>query len=171
MPNQRQRSLALLDRDVLARSTAPARARIRTYLAICHAWDLEPWPLSTRNVRAFAASLKHGGYRSSAVYFQALCSHQQRSLQTVVPPLIRHCIRDCIRFIQRGLGVSRLKDSFSFLQVGSIPFLEDASPFSFNSLPYVRDMCVIGRWSMLRESELASGRLSHLTLDASTVRP
>ena len=69
-PNQRARSLAALDEDVLARSTAPAHAsRLRTYQAVCKAWDLEPFPLSNENVRAFAASLKAGGYRSAAVYF------------------------------------------------------------------------------------------------------
>ena len=69
-PNQRARSLAALDEDVLARSTAPAHeSRLRTYQAVCKAWDLEPFPLSNENVRAFAASLKAGGYRSAAVYF------------------------------------------------------------------------------------------------------
>lgn len=81
-------------------------ARLRTYLAACHAWEVEPWPLSTTNIRAFAASMKQRGYRSSQVYFQTLCSHQQRHLGLEVPPLVRQHIRDSNRSIQRGLGVA-----------------------------------------------------------------
>lgn len=62
LPKQRKRSLDMLDHDVLARSTNPSTdARIRTYLAICSAWEVEPWPLTIQNVRCFGASSKLGG--------------------------------------------------------------------------------------------------------------
>ena len=53
-PNQRQKSIQDLDRDILARSTHPAiEARIRTYMAICRAWEVAAFPLDTTNVRCF----------------------------------------------------------------------------------------------------------------------
>ena len=80
LPNQRQKSLQMLDQDVLARSTTPAvEARVRTYMAICRAWEVAAFPLDNQNIRCFGASLKAGGYRSAAVYFQAICGHQQRA--------------------------------------------------------------------------------------------
>ncbi len=104
-PNNRKRSLELLDADILARTTNPSHeARLRTYLALCSVWSVTPWPLSFENIRAFGASLKSGGYRSAGIYFQSLCSHQQRVLHTPVPPMIRHCIKDCVRSHQTRLG-------------------------------------------------------------------
>ena len=78
-PNNRKRSLAQLDADVLARSSNPSQdARLRTYMCLCNIWEVRAFPLDFDNVRAFAASLKAGGYRSASVYFQTICSHQQR---------------------------------------------------------------------------------------------
>ena len=58
-PNSRQQSLQLLDNDMLARSTNPANdARVKTYLALCRAWEVPAFPLDNMNVRCFAASLK-----------------------------------------------------------------------------------------------------------------
>ena len=100
--------LDALDSDILARSTNPAHeARLRTYLAICTLWELPPWPLTSENIRAFGASMKQGGYRSAGIYFQSLCSHQQRALRTPIPPMIRYCIKDCVRSIKRVLGVDQ----------------------------------------------------------------
>lgn len=103
-PNKRKRSLAQLDADVLARSSNPSQdARLRTYMCLCNIWEVRAFPLDFDNVRAFAASLKAGGYRSAAVYFQTICSHQQRHMHTTVEPAVRHCIRDCIRSIKEDL--------------------------------------------------------------------
>eukprot|EP00438_Fugacium_kawagutii_P031607 Skav220683 [mRNA] locus=scaffold4902:39183:40898:- [translate_table: standard] len=171
LPNQRQRSLELLDQDILARSTNPSQeARIRTYQAICAAWELQPWPLCHANLRAFAASLKAGGYRSASVYFQAVCSHQQRHLHTPVDQMLRHTIRDCLRSILRGLGAHRLKDSFNGLKLAEVPISHDETAFDMEDLSHARDMAVIGLWYMLRESEMASAKLSHLSLDSMEVR-
>ena len=154
-PNQRQKSLQDLDRDILARSTHPAiEARIRTYMAICRA----AFPLDTTNVRCFGASLKAGGYKSSAVYYQAVMSHQQRTFKTQIPPIVKQCVRDCIRSIQRGLGVSQLKDAFNGLLIGNIEPTDDGDAFSFNNVSHCTDMAVIGLWFMLREAEMANAR-------------
>ena len=169
-PNQRQRSLQALDQDVLARTTNPAvEARVRTYLAICRAWEIQAFPLDNHNIRCFGASLKAGGYRSAAVYYQAVCGHQQRALQTPVPTMVKLGIRDCIRSIQRGLGESKLKDAFNGLLLGNLPPSMDEQPFSFGNTDHCRDMAVIGLWFMLRESELASARACDLRLEAKEV--
>eukprot|EP00438_Fugacium_kawagutii_P028771 Skav212377 [mRNA] locus=scaffold1983:152662:154377:+ [translate_table: standard] len=164
-PNERKRSLELLDSDVLAKSTNPTQdARVRTYLAICRVWDQEPWPLSVHSVRCFGASMKVGGYRSAAVYFQAVCSHQQRVLRTSVSSLIRCCIRDCVRSILRGLGVSKLKDSFDALKLGEIRTAAVDGPFDFGCDDHIKDMVIICTWYMLRESEMSQACLNHLSL-------
>ena len=148
-PNNRKRSLELLDADILARTTNPSHeARLRTYLALCSVWSVTPWPLSFENIRAFGASLKSGGYRSAGIYFQSLCSHQQRVLHTPVPPMIRHCIKDCVRSIKRGLGITRLKDGFPALGLALIPFLDDGRPFDLSCKIHTRDMAVIATWFM-----------------------
>ncbi len=166
-PNSRKRSLDALDADVLARSTNPAHeARLRTYLAICTVWEIPPWPLTSENIRAFGASMKQGGYRSAGIYFQSLCSHQQRVLRTPIPPMIRYCIKDCVRSIKRGLGVTRLKDGFPALGLTLIPILEDDKPFNIDLTPHARDMAVVATWFMLREIEIAAARASHLRVDS-----
>eukprot|EP00435_Cladocopium_sp_Y103_P044708 s2661_g12.t1 len=171
-PNQRQKSLRLLDQDVLARSTNPAyEARIRTYMTIARAWEVPAFPLNSSNIRCFAASLKAGGYRSAAVYFQAICSYQQRNLRTHVPQMVRATIRDCLRSISRGLGTSKLKDSFDALLLGRIEAVEDNEPFSFSLLHHIRDMSVLGIWYMMRESELAGARAGDLSLESNQAQP
>ena len=169
-PNQRQRALQELEDDMMARSTNPAmESRLRTYRIICDAWEVEPFPLSMTNIRAFGASMKQGGYRSASVYFQTLCTFQQRNLSTEVPPLVRRCIRDCVRSIRRGLGASTLKDAFDGRVLGQLDIGDDETPFNMDNPFHARDVCVIGMWFMLREQELAGARLGHLTLSGQEV--
>ena len=166
LPNQRQRALQLLDQDILAKSTNPAvEARIRTYQAVCRAWQVTAFPLDTENTRFMAASLKAGGYKSAGVYFQAIMGHQQRILKTPIPPIVKLGIKDYIRSIQRGLGVSQLKDSFNALLVGSIEPVDDQEPFTLQNTSHCRDMVVVGLWFMLREAELANARAGDLRLE------
>ena len=170
LPNQRQKSLKALDDDVLARSTNPAAdARVRTYLAICRAWEIPAFPLDSQNIRCFGASLKAGGYRSAAVYYQAICGHQQRVLRSSLSPMLRACIRDCVRSIQRGLGVAKLKDSFNGLLLGQMSVTDDLSSFSFEVLPHCRDMAIIGLWYMLHELEMAGAMATDLQLEGTEV--
>ena len=170
LPNQRLRSLKALDDDILAKSTNPANdARVRTYLAICRSWEAVAFPLNPENVHCFAASLKAGQYRSAAVYFQSIVGHQQRTLRTPVEPLVRQCIRDYTRSILRGLGVSKLKDSFNGMLIGNIPFTDEISAFTFSELSHCRDASLIGLWFMLREIEMANAHAVDFTLHGSEV--
>ena len=172
-PNNRKRSLATLDADILAKSTTPSQeSKVRTYRALCAAWDVDPWPISPTNVRCVSASFKIGGYRSAAGYFQAVMGYQQRHLRTDVDSLTRRCVKDCIRSIRRGLGSQHLKDSFDASLLGDFPGQEDSdtTPFSFDSLEHIKDMCILGIWFMLRENELSSAKMADLQLEANEVR-
>ena len=169
-PNSRKRSLDALDDDILARSTNPAHeARLRTYISLCVVWEVPPWPLTYENIRAFGASMKQGGYRSAGIYFQSICSHQQRVLRTPIPPMVRYCIRDCVRSIKRGLGVTRLKDGFPALGLSRIPVGDVNTGFILDSVEHSRDMAVLATWFMLREIEMAAARASHLRVDSHEV--
>ena len=79
-------------------------------------------------------------------------------LSTPVPVIVRQCIKDCIRSIQRGLGTSKLKDAFNGMLLGSLPISESSDGFSFSDVTHCRDMVVIGLWFMLREPELANAK-------------
>ena len=58
-PNNRKRALDNLQADILAKSSAPAQeSRLKTYRALCSAWDVPAFPLSLESVRCVAASLK-----------------------------------------------------------------------------------------------------------------
>ena len=169
-PNNRALTLKRLEDDILAKSSCPANdARLRTYLAICRAWEVAAFPLDTQNLRCFAGSLKAGGYKSSAIYFSTICGHQQRALRTSISPLIRQTIKDCIRSIQRGAGTSKLKDSFNGMLLNLVPISETIEPFNLDNVSHARDMVAIGLWFMLRESEMANCKALDIQLNAKEV--
>ena len=112
-PENRQRALAALDQDVLASSTLSSNScRVRLYESVCRMWGVEPWPLSRESIRAFGACLKAGAYKSVAVYYSALASHQLRTMWQAPSPELPRCIQDTRRAVLRGAGPSRLKDHF-----------------------------------------------------------
>lgn len=92
---------------------------------------------------------------SAAVYF---------SLRTEVDGITKRCIKDCIRSIRRGLGVTALKDAFDARLLATIPVVEDTAPFSLSELWHIRDAGLIAVWYMLREIEFSNAKLSHLQL-------
>ena len=171
VPNNRKRSLDALEADVLSRSTTPSQeSKVRTYLALCAAWEVDPWPVSPTNVRCVAASFKHGGYRSAAGYFQAVMGYQQRHLRASVDNLTKRCIKDSVRSIRRGLGSHHLKDSFDAHLLGDAPANDDTKPFDFEDISHLRDMCVLSVWFMLRETEVSNAKMSDLQLEMNEVR-
>ena len=69
-PSNRALALEELDREVLAKTTmGPYESRLLVWRRICAQWEVPAFPLDERNVRAVAASLKRGRYRSSEQYF------------------------------------------------------------------------------------------------------
>lgn len=164
-PNNRKKSLEALDFDMLSRSSNPSmESRVRTYQAICAAWEMSPWPLTPTNIRCVAASFKMGGYRSAGVYFSAVTSYQMRHLRTEVDGITRRCIKDCVRSIRRGLGVTALKDAFDARLLVKVAVADDTIPFSFSEVGHLRDASLIAIWFMLREIEFSNAKLLHLTL-------
>ena len=165
-PNHRQRALDFLEQDVVAKSSHPAlQSRIRTWRALCAAWEVPPFPLSFLNIKAVAASLKWGGYRSAQLYFQAAISHQTRSLQIPVDPFIKATIKDMCRSIKRGLGPASLKEGFDISILKQTVDIDDTSPFDPGCIAHATDMMLVAAWFMLREIEISFARLPHLTLD------
>ena len=154
-PNNRKRSLELLDEDVLAKTTHPAvQSRLRTYRALCAVWEIPAFPLSPGTVRCVGASLKQGQYRSAHLYFQGAVQHQVRSLGEEVDSLyslVQHCIRDVCRSIKRGLGPSQLKDSFPFTALVGLSHGGDTDCFDFFQVHHFKDVLLLAPWVMLRE--------------------
>ena len=169
-PNQRKRSLEDLERDVVANSTKPSQdSRVRSFLALCTAWEVPAFPLTPECVKAVGASLKAGAYRSPQLYFQAAINHQIRRYGLPVEPYIRAIIKDVNRSIKRGLGPARLKAGFNVYAVATLVDQDDTEPFSFQRLPHVADFILLGAWFMMRELEMSSARDSYLRLDGNEV--
>ena len=87
LAEHRRDALADLDENVLARSSqAPLQSRVRTWVDLCQAWAVEPWPISLEAIRNVAASLRRGGYRSAQNYFDAAVAYQERFREQAVDP-------------------------------------------------------------------------------------
>ena len=169
-PNNRRESLRLFEQDILANSTNPSQdSRVRTYKSICRAWQIEAFPLTLESIRCFGASLKAGGYRSAAVYFQAILGYQARHLHVAVESIHRSAIKDAVRSIRRGLGPAGLKDSFDVSFLNNIVHQDQPEPFSAENPVHMLDVVILGLCFILREAELAAARLAHLTIDSTTV--
>lgn len=169
-PNNRKRSLEALDEDVLSKTTHPAlQSRLRTVHALCAIWEVPTFPLTPYTIRCLGASFKKGGYRSCQLYFQAAVQHQVRHLCQAVDPLVHQVIRDVTRSIRRGLGPSKLKDSFDPLVLHNISCRFSDEPFDFESPSHFRDVMVLSIWFMLRELELAASMMHHLTINEGMV--
>lgn len=169
-PNQRKRSLEELERDVIAHSTKPAQdSRLRTFLALCTAWEVTAFPLTHECVRAVGASLKAGAYRSPQLYFQTAINHQVRRYGLPVEPYLRAIIKDVNRSIKRGLGPSRLKMGFNVYAIANLVDQDDSEPFSFQKISHMADLILLGAWFMMRELEISSARDSYLWLEGNEV--
>ena len=168
--NNRKRALEALDESVLAASTKPAvDSRVKTYEAICVAWQVAAWPISHKSLRCFAASLKHGRYRSAHLYFGSIFGHQCRALAIPVDEFLKQCAKSFSRSITRGLGPSKLKESFDLALLSRLPTLPELRPFDMTRVDHSKDVAIFAAWFMLRELELAGARFTHLYLQGSSV--
>ena len=164
-PAERAQALAELDQEVLAKTTVgPYESRLVVWRRLCAKWDVPAFPLDDRNVRAVAASLKRGRYRSSEQYFSAAASHQVRRLHMTVPAHVRSIIRDCVRSVRRGLGPAALKDSFDLRCLApSVVEGSEFQAFSWSTLPAAVDALLVATYFCMREIEMASASSSHLS--------
>ena len=165
-PNNRQLSLEALDNSLLAPSTQPAvDSRVRTYCDLCHAWAVNPFPITFKSLRCFAASLKAGRYKSATVYFHSIFGHQQRHFAIPVDQFLKGAAKSYARAITRGLGPSSLKDSFNMDDLNNISTATREKPFDITKVRHVRDVLIFASWWMLRKIELAGARRSYLYME------
>ena len=84
--------------NVYARSARrPNDARWTTWCKICEAWKIDPVPLSTDVIEKVGASLRKGGYRSSAQYFSRARKEHVQVTGMPVPAPVEIAIRDAIK--------------------------------------------------------------------------
>ena len=152
-PENRQRALAALDQDVLASSTVSSNScRVRLYESVCRTWGVEPWPLSRESIRACGARLKAGAYKSVAVYYSALVSHQLRTMWQAPSPELQRCIQDTRRAVLRGAGPSRLKDHFHVPVLRQVLRWDpEPAPFDGQDPHHMAEVLLLSSWWMLRE--------------------
>ena len=170
-PNNRKRALAQLDDAVLASSTRdPMQSRLRTWTTLCRQWNVEPWPLDLYNVRAVAASLKAGAYKSAELYFDAAIWHQIHVRQEAVSPSLRRVLKDMVRSIKRGLPGTKVKAAFPFAALERI-----VEPLTFNQAydaanpHHTVDLVIVAVWFMLREKELAAARIGDIDVQGDSL--
>lgn len=170
-PNNRKRSLEALDKDIVAKSSAPSHeSRLRTFRALAAAWQVAPFPLSVESIRCVGASLKAGGYRSAQLYYQSAINHQMRFLREQVHPLMRAMIRDMVRSIKRGLGPAHLKHGFDPFVLADLIDVHDDTAFDYTKVPHFVDVMILSSWFMLREIEIAGATQSHFTLQGNQIQ-
>ena len=170
-PNQRRQALEALDNDMLAKSTKPAHeSRLRTFMAICAAWEIQAFPLTPECIRCVGASFKAGCYRSAAVYFQTAVSHQLRVLGLPTSHFLRSMIRDVVRSVKRGLGPSQLKSGFDLAALSRVVDPHDDQAFNMERAAHMADLMILCSWFMLREIEISFSRDIHLTIAGSEVQ-
>ncbi|OLQ04360.1 hypothetical protein AK812_SmicGene12636 [Symbiodinium microadriaticum] len=161
------RTLAALDADVLASSTASSNAcRVRLYESICCIAEVEAWPVSQRSARIFAGCLKQGRYRSIKIYFSAVLGHQLRVLETVAPPDVQRCITDATRSALRGAGPSQLKEHFHVPVLRKLLQREAGQDgFTPSNPDHWADVMLICAWWMFREVESSAAQVSHVAMN------
>ena len=100
-------ALQELRQDVHAASTkAGVVARLGTIGKAITSWNLEPWPPIVNTLLALSASLKRGGYRSSANFLYTYKAEAQRRGHHW-PQQFDRLLRDCLISCERGLGAPR----------------------------------------------------------------
>ena len=103
-PDDQLAALETLERDYYAASTVSAvKAKLRTISRALAGWSLQPFPPSLDTIRALAATLKRGGYRSAASYLWLYKVESQRRGYGW-PDTHQRALKDGIRSCERGLA-------------------------------------------------------------------
>ena len=161
--SQSERTLKVFREDIWARSNShPHNSRVRTWEAIARAWYMQPWPLTPELIERVGASMKAGGYKSAKLYFSA-ARREHVVRHGDVPIEVELGIKDAIRSIERGLGPSKLKDSFDLTRLRN---LWNEPDFETIEDDYI--MVLSGSWFLMREIELANAKASHVRFEHSS---
>ena len=100
----RGRALAALDHDVKADTTHVSdSSRLRKIAVWLSQWGMQMYPPTLASVKALAASLKVGGYRSAHIYLSVYRVEAQRRGHPIDMLMGRH-LQDFKRSCLRGLG-------------------------------------------------------------------
>ena len=162
----RAAALEALDRDIYAASTVgPRESRLRTVTTALGQWGLTPWPLDLVKVRALAASLKEGSYRSAGDYMRAYTVEAERAGQTLNLQL-RRAVKDYERSCERGLGPSVRPRPLPFDRLSELP--GGAEPWTAGGPVGPTNAIIVGSWWMTREIELSTARAALVEVIPST---
>ena len=166
--DDRERLLRELDADILAPSTAAARAsNFRTWATFHMRWfgtALPILPVTADSLRAVAAQMKSAGYRSFANYVVAAKAAHVKNFPWCAT--LDECRRQCVASTQRGIGPARqtleipIRD-LAGLDLGCDPLVEDGPvcPGSW---------AVLSAFHMTRGAESACALASSLRVDVRT---
>ena len=158
--NQADRTLKAFREDVWARSNShPHNSRVKTWETIARAWYLPAWPLTPELIERVGASLKAGGYKSAKLYFSA-ARREHVTRHGDIPIEVELSMKDAIRSIERGIGPSKLKDSFDFTLLRNLWHRPDFEKFEDDYI-----LVLSGSWFLMREIELANARATHVRFE------
>ena len=158
LTSQEAQDLALmnLEKGVKADSTHISdNSRLRSMASWLSQWKLELFPPSVATVKALAASLKAGGYRSAEVYltvYRREC--ERRGFE--VGSLLRGDLKDYRRSCERGLGGAVRPRALPMELFGGLPASRTAWVAEGPLNPKAAIIC--GSWWLCREVELSTAR-------------
>ena len=162
----RDEALVYLDRDVKASTTHESDdSRLRNITRWLASWGLRPFPPTLASVKALAASLKAGSYRSAHVYLAVYKVEAQRRGYPVDVLMGRH-LQDYKRSCLRGIGGPVRPRPLPLDRLGSLPSSRDEWVHEGPVNPRAAVLC--GSWWLCREIELATARARLVELNLSS---
>ena len=135
-------------------------AKLRTVRRALSGWGLQPYPPTLMTIRALAATLKRGGYRSAASYLWLYKAESQRRGHSWDDAMDR-ALKDSIRSCERGLGPPTVAQPLPFALLGTLD--GNPAPWTDEGPVGPRHAIVIGAWWMMREIELSTVRAAHIS--------
>lgn len=139
---------------------------MRTIRTAVEKWGLALFPPSLLSVRALAATLKRGGYRSAESYLLLYKSECERRGVPYTADLLR-VHRDCVRSCLRGLGGPVRALALPFERLGELSVGEDG-PWNTGGPVGPAAAVIAGAWFLTREVELSTTRAALVTLRGSS---
>ena len=160
---ERDAAVADLERDFHAASSRKAtEMKLRTIKTAISKWGLALYPPTAASIKALAATLKRGGYRSAESYlllYRGECDRRGVPYSADLVRIHRDCVRSCVR----GLGGPVKALGLPFERLGELDTEEDG-PWNPGGPMGPAAVVVAGAWFMTREVELSTTRAALVTL-------
>ena len=150
----------LTDGFYAASSCSAVRARRSCYTRLLALWGETPHPLSLNKILFLAAGLKARRYRSAASVLSQLRVDAEREGQEITTGFSR-AFTDSARSCRRGLGPALTARALTFERLGDLPLAP--APWAPGGPVGPAAAIVVGTWWLLRETEAANLRASHVT--------